>query len=64
VISPTLGAKFLHARILDENNKPAACTVSAIRQGVIYYKVGDERKAKEYVTFARWPTICRAPEKS
>lgn len=60
MISPTIGARFLHARILDDQNKPAACTISAIRQGVIYYKVGDERKAKEYVTLDRWPAICKA----
>jgi hypothetical protein len=32
--------------------------VSAVREGVVYYKVGDERKAKEYVTLERWPRIC------
>ena len=54
---PVIGARFLHARILDEKNKPAACTISAIRQGVIYYKVGDEKKAKEYVSQERWPLV-------
>jgi hypothetical protein len=58
-MEPTLGLQFAHARILDENNRPAVCTVSAIRQGVVYYRVGEERKAKEYVALARWPIIAR-----
>jgi hypothetical protein len=57
---PKVGSRFLHSRILDAGNKPALCTVSAVRQGVVYYRVGDERKAKEYVTLDRWPVICKA----
>lgn len=56
--TPKVGMRFVHARILDENNQPAPCSVSAVREGVVYYKVGDERKAKEYVTLERWPRIC------
>lgn len=58
--TPKPGDRFLHARILDQNNNPAQCYVSAVRQGVVYYRVGDEKKAKEYVTFERWPLICKA----
>ena len=58
---PRIGLRFLHARILDgPTNQPALCTVSAIRQGVVYYRVGDERKASEYVPLEGWPTVCKA----
>lgn len=60
MIFPKIGMRFVHARWLDEHNRPAACTVSAIRQGVVYYKVGDERKARQCVEIERWPSIVRA----
>jgi hypothetical protein len=56
---PKRGLQFLHARILDDAGNLALCIVTAIRDGVVYYKVGDERKAKEYVTLDRWPMIAR-----
>lgn len=57
--APKVGLAFIHTRILDENMQPARCTVSAVRDGVIYYRVGDEKKAKEYVTLDRWAKIAR-----
>lgn len=56
-MAPQVGLKFLHRRILGTDNKPAEYVVTAIRQGVVYYKQPSERKAKEYCDLARWPAV-------
>lgn len=65
-MKPVVGLRFLHARIINQDGSPAICTVSAVRQGCVYYRVGDEAKAKEFCTLERWPMVCKAvlPPKS
>lgn len=53
---PYVGMRFWHRTILDGAN-PAMYVVTAIREGVIYYKQPLERKAKEYCTPERWPRV-------
>lgn len=42
-----VGMKFLHKRVLDENNQPAVYVVTKIQGGIIYYKQPAEKKAKQ-----------------
>lgn len=58
MIEPRIGLRFVHRRILDENNRPAVYEVTAIQQGVIYIRMDGERKAKEWVTLDRWNVVC------
>lgn len=55
---PVRGLRFVHARLLGEDNRPAECVVTAARDGVVYYRRTDERAAKEYCTLTRWPQVC------
>ena len=51
------GAKFLRSRVLAEDNLPAICTISKIDRGVVYYRVGNESKSRNYFPVedaARW----------
>jgi hypothetical protein len=53
----TKGDRFIHARVLTEDYRPAVCTISKIAQGVVYYRVGGEKKARNYFPIeqaARW----------
>ncbi len=48
-ITPKVGMKFKHRRILRPDNKPGADhVVTKIAQGVVYYKQPHEKKAKAY----------------
>ena len=40
------GAKFIHARWLDTENKPMVCEVTRVANGIVYWKQEGERKAK------------------
>lgn len=42
---PKRGMKFVHKRLIGDE----VCVVSRVADGVVYYKVGDERKAKNYI---------------
>jgi hypothetical protein len=59
------GMKFLHSRqIVEIKGKPCrewpaeTCEVTAVRQGVIYYR--NSTGYREYVTVERFPDICSA----
>lgn len=56
---PKRGMRFIHARILNPDKSPAECTVTSVRQGAVWYKVGDESKAHEWADILRWPKICK-----
>ena len=58
---PRIGLRFLHRRVVDSNGKPATYVVTAIRQGVVWYKQPDERKAKECCLYGSWASICLEP---
>jgi hypothetical protein len=57
MMSPTIGLKFQHRRVLDAANRPAIYVVTAIRKGVIYYKQPQEQKAKECCELDYWPRV-------
>ena len=43
------GDIFVHAQWLNAKNEPLVCEVTAVRQGVVYYKeAGTPGKAKDY----------------
>lgn len=42
------GDVFIHQKWLDENYQPCRCVVTAVRQGVVYWKQEGEKKAKMY----------------
>jgi hypothetical protein len=60
VVKAYVGLRFRHKRIIDNDDptRGAVCTVSSIRRGMIYYVVGDEKRAREYVTPERWDRVC------
>lgn len=41
------GVRFLHSKWLDEANQPALCTISKVALGVIYYRIGDSKRARD-----------------
>lgn len=43
-----IGQKFRHKKVLDENNQPALCRITARRWGQVHYVVGDEPRSKNY----------------
>jgi hypothetical protein len=56
--TPYVGMVFLHKRVLDGNYQPARYTVTKIAQGVVYYKQGDERKAKQFCPIEDFSKYC------
>lgn len=52
------GMRFVHTRALGTNNEPLVMRVTAIRQGVIYYKC-DDGKGSWYVAKDRFPDIVK-----
>lgn len=42
------GDKFIHAKWLNENNQPLRCEVTKVAQGVVYWKVEGERRARQF----------------
>jgi hypothetical protein len=40
-MKPKVGLKFLHARVLDEQNRPMAFVVTRIANGSVYYRPAD-----------------------
>lgn len=58
---PRVGLQFSHRRVVDSNGKPAAYVVTAIRQGTVWFKQPDERKAKECCPIESWDRICLGP---
>lgn len=42
------GTKFIHNTWTDVDNKPLRCVVTAVRQGVIYWKEEGEEKSRAY----------------
>ena len=42
------GTKFIHKRWLDDKSQPLVCEVTRVAQGVVYWKVEGERKARQY----------------
>jgi hypothetical protein len=55
-----VGLVFVHGYWLDTDNRPIVCNVSAIRQGRIYYRMGNQTRATEFCTLDRWPMVCGA----
>lgn len=47
------GDKFIHAKWLDDKNQPLVCEVTRVAQGVVYWKVEGERKARHYFPLER-----------
>ena len=58
-----VGARFVHARLLDPDWRPgpgeryadaphAVCRVTAVRAGRVYYAIGDGRRAHAYFPLA------------
>lgn len=56
-MAPKIGLRFLHRHYLNADNSPMRFTVTAVRQGVVYYRADGESKAKEFCTLDRWPKI-------
>lgn len=42
------GTRFLHSRVLNSQYQPQECVVTAVRQGVVYWRCADSKKAKDY----------------
>lgn len=42
------GDKFTHARWLDKSNQPLQCVVTAVRNGVVYWRAHDGIKSRQW----------------
>jgi hypothetical protein len=50
-VTPKVGMKFKHRRVLDASTmKPADYVVTKIANGVVYYKQPGDTKAKDYTS--------------
>lgn len=57
-----VGDRFLHARLLrDDYRTPQECRITAIRQGVVYYKPVDGG-GSEYIEIEKFPNIVKKTE--
>ena len=57
--APKRGTRFVHTYWTDTNNAPLSAIVTAVRQGLIYYRLEGQSKARQFVAMDEWPKIVK-----